>query len=63
MGYSRRKRKLGKKGRSKKRRSYSKKRYLRGGTNLGENSMKEADDAAVSNNIKQVKKGNYPKLQ
>jgi hypothetical protein len=31
MGYTRRKRKVGKKGRSKKRRSYKKQRYLRGG--------------------------------
>ena len=63
MAYTRRKIKLRKRGRSKKRRSYSKKRYLGGSPNLGDNSMKEADDAAVKNNVKQVKKGTYPKLQ
>ena len=63
MGYSRRKGKLGKRGRSKKRRSYKKKRYLGGSPNLGDNSMKKKDDAAVLGNIKGVKSNNYLKLQ
>jgi hypothetical protein len=68
MAYSRRKKNLGKKGHSKKRRSYkrrsySKKKYLGNSNNLGENSMKKADNAAVSGNIKSVKLGNYLKLQ
>jgi|688.fasta_scaffold595341_2 hypothetical protein len=62
MGYTRRKKNL-KKSRSKKRRNYKKQRYLRGGNILDENSMKKADNAAVLNNIKQVKKGTYLKLQ
>jgi hypothetical protein len=63
MAYSRRKRKLGKKSRSKKRRSYKRKGNLKSPPNLGENTMSKADNAAVSGNIKSVKLGNYLKLQ